>query len=107
MRVYISGPISGELPNKSFWAFYNARQKLDRLGCDVVNPRMISHWGLSWQTYMQIAFDILNSGEIDAVYMLDGWEKSRGATLERYMARLAGIPVAYETPRAPEAGANL
>lgn len=97
MKIYISGPISNVSSGMSFWAFHDAADIIRRGGHSAVNPRTISYWELSWKTYMQIAFDILNSGEIDAVYMLEGWQDSRGATLERYLAQIAGIPVAYQS----------
>lgn len=93
MRVYISGPITGVPEYESMVAFNEAENKLVSAGCEVVNPRSITRWGLSWETYMQIAQAILYSGEIDVVVLLKGWEQSRGACIERVWAEAKGIQI--------------
>ena len=99
MRAYISGPISNIPEYDSRVAFNEIENKLVAAGCEVVNPRITSRWGLSWETYMKIAQDILYSGEIDAVVLLKGWEKSKGATIEKMWAEANGIQVIYEGGR--------
>lgn len=99
MRVYISGPISDVSAYDSMVAFSAIETKLLAAGCTPINPRSISHWGLSWETYMKIAQDILYSGEIDAIVLLKGWERSKGATIEKIWAEANGIQVIYEGGR--------
>lgn len=101
MKIYISGPITGIDEYESLRAFNDAADKLARAGLTPVNPRRISGWGLTWETYMQIAQTILYSGEIDAVLMLKGWEKSKGATIEKTWAEANGIQIIYQ-PRTEE-----
>ena len=96
MRIYISGSISGRAPEEYRAAFNEAAGIIRRAGHEAVNPVDVSGWGLTWGTYMQIAADVINSGEVDAVYMLEGWEASFGACLERYFAVVKGIPVWYQ-----------
>ena len=96
MRIYISGPISGKDKRRTLDRFRNAADVIAAAGHTPVSPTQISGWGLSWSTYMQIAFDVLKSGDIDAVYMLSGWQDSHGACLERYTARVSGMPVFYQ-----------
>lgn len=96
MRVYISGPISDVPEYDSLVAFNKAENRLIQAGCKVINPRLTSHWGLSWETYMQIAQDILYSGEVDAILLLKGWEKSKGATIEKMWADAKGIQIVRE-----------
>ena len=96
MKVYISGPISGVSEYESMAAFNDAENKLVAAGCQVVNPRMITRWGLTWDTYMQIAEAVLYSGEIDAVLMLRGWQQSKGACIEKVWANAKGIQVIYQ-----------
>lgn len=98
MRVYISGPISDVSAYDSMVAFNAIETKLLAAGCTPISPRSISHWGLSWETYMKIAQDILYSGEIDVVVMLKGWKQSRGACIEKVWADARGIPVYYQDP---------
>lgn len=93
MRAYISGPISNIPEYDSMVAFNEIENKLVAAGCEVVNPRITSRWGLSWETYMQIAQAILYSGEIDVVVLLKGWEQSRGACIERVWAKAKGIQI--------------
>lgn len=97
MKIYISGPISGQDRIRTMDRFYNTARIIQEAGHKAINPIDIADWGLDWSTYMQIAFDILQSGEIDVVYMLSGWEESTGASLERYLAIIKGIPVEYQS----------
>lgn len=96
MKIYISGPISGVNPYDSMVAFNEIEARLLAAGCTPINPRSISHWGLSWEAYMKIAQDILYSGEIDAIVLLKGWEHSKGATIEKTWAEANGIQIVRE-----------
>lgn len=98
MRVYISGGITGKEWLQAWSRFRKAQERLEGKDIRVINPMDIADWGLSWPTYMQIAFTILTSGQVDGIYMLKGWYDSHGACLERYYARMSGVPVYYEDP---------
>lgn len=97
MNVYISGPISGT----DYWdtrdRFYKVWSDAWNAECNVVDPTDIDAWGLSWETYMRIATTIIESGEIDLMVMLNGWEQSRGATIEHLWAKNHGVRIAYQT----------
>ena len=97
MNVYISGPISGT----GYWdardRFYKVWSEARNAECNVVDPTDIGAWRLSWETYMRIATAVIESGEIDLMVMLTGWEQSRGATIEHLWAKNHGIRVAYQT----------
>ncbi|MBR3231394.1 MAG: DUF4406 domain-containing protein [Lachnospiraceae bacterium] len=95
MKIYISGPISGLDPEKVRETFGWARGIIDRAGHIAVNPTDLPQ-GFTWETYMQIAGAIIGSGEIDAVYMMSGWKRSRGAVIEWTMARAMRIPAIYQ-----------
>ena len=45
-----------------------------------------------WADYMKS--DLKSLLDADCVYFLTGWEKSKGASLERHIAETLGIPVA-------------
>lgn len=96
MKIYIAGPISGLPISEVERKFGSAAAELRDLGFEPVNPVDMSGWGLSWRAYLHITSEILQSGEIDAVYMLGDWLQSKGAALERSWAHLNGIPVYYE-----------
>ena len=93
MKLYVSGPISGRSKLESYTEFRRITDKLREMGHDVVNPREISDWGLSWETYMEIASRILESGEIDGMILLPGWERSKGSCIEKTWADAHGIHV--------------
>ena len=86
MRVYISGPISGD-PN--FQARFLAAETALRLrGYDTINPGrlcMVAH-GLTHRQYMQICMKLLRFA--DGIYMLNGFERSEGAMREYNRAHL-------------------
>lgn len=96
MNIYISGPITGKTRPELISSFGVMADRIRDAGHNPIDPTDTSHWGLGWKTYMQIAIEILTSGEIDAVYMLRGWEDSTGASLEHKWAKRLSIPVYYQ-----------
>ena len=84
-RVYISGKITG-LSEEVYTSNFNcAEQTLLSLGYDVVNPVSYStdpKW--KWKDYMKRDIKLLVG--CDYIYMLEGWEDSDGASLEKLIA---------------------
>lgn len=85
MKIYISGPISG-LPLETVYNnFTNVEAQLLEQGYEVVNPL---NNGLpttaTWEEHMRADLRLLL--DCDAIYMLEGWEKSRGARIEYALA---------------------
>ena len=97
MNVYISGPITGQDLWKTKATFYKVWCDAVHTGHSAVDPTDMYSWDLTWETYMRIALDILESGEIDLMIMLPGWRKSKGACVEHYWAKNYGIRIAYQT----------
>lgn len=95
MKIYISGPITGKPDAKN--NFDRVADVIRIAGHTPINPVDVSGWELDWLTCLQIAFAVLSSGQIGAVYMLRGWQGSHGACLERYWSRLNGVPIIYQT----------
>ena len=90
-RVYIAGPMTG-LPELNFPAFHAAAARLRRLGLEVVNPAEINAGTtLGWADCMRA--DIAQLVTCDSIALLPGWEKSRGASLERHIAETLGMRV--------------
>lgn len=96
MKIYISGPITGQDPLDTERKFARAACIINRAGHVPVDPIDMADWGLSWKTYLQIAGEIIRSGELDAIYMLSGWKRSRGAVIEWTTARAMRIPAIYQ-----------
>lgn len=90
MRLYVAGPMTGLLGH-NHPAFHAAADDLRAAGYDVINPaRRLPVDGKPWTAYMRDALrDLLDA---DAVALLPGWHASRGATLERVVARALGMP---------------
>lgn len=89
-RLYLAGPMQG-LPEHNFPAFNAEATRLRELGYTVVNPAELNEPGTPWVTCMRT--DIRMLLLCDAIAMLPGWEKSRGANLEWMIATELGMPV--------------
>lgn len=91
-RVYISGPIEHYDLEERRAAFGRAEQLLELHGFQSVNPMKN---GLPaeahWREHMRR--DIALLLECDAIYMLEGWELSKGCKLEMDVASSCGLKV--------------
>lgn len=95
VKVYISGKISG-LPEQEYKErFAQAEASLTAKGYEVTNPLKNGvASGEHWKTQMKADINLLL--DCEAIYMLENWEKSEGATLERHIATALGMFVIYE-----------
>lgn len=91
IRVYLAGPMSG-LVDHNFPAFTNATARLRQSGFSVISPAEMSglpeNSHLTWQDHMHR--DIRLVLECDTIALLPGWEKSKGARLEVFVAACLG-----------------
>ena len=80
MTIYISGPITGTPTFKT--RFGNAAETLERAGHKVINPASLPDYAPKqpWSFYMAMAKAALPW--CDAIYMLEGYERSSGAIAE-------------------------
>lgn len=88
-RAYIAGPMTG-MPDLNFPAFNQAAATLRASGFEVVNPAEINpDHTMEWEECMRR--DIAELVRCDSIYMLPGWERSKGATLEHHIAERLGM----------------
>ncbi len=92
-RLYVIGPVTGR-PDDNFEAFGAASDKLLEAGCHPCIPHEFVPKGAAWPDAMRDSIHALTGHRpaFDGVAMLDGWEQSRGARLERQVAEACGIP---------------
>lgn len=116
MKVYVAGPMTG-LPAFNFPAFDLAAKVLrERHGFDVVSPAEIdnpetrrtalaspdgapgsgSANGETWGDFLARDVKLIADQGIEAIVVLPGWRKSRGARLETFVGHaLCGLPVLH------------
>ena len=112
MRVYLAGPMTG-IPQFNIPNFDAATAYLRTQGFEVVSPAELddpasraaamaspdgapgsgSSNGETWGDFLARDVKLLADGGVEAVYVLPGWEKSRGARLETFVASLCKLPI--------------
>lgn len=90
--IYISGAMTGK-PDLNYPAFNTMAAKLQANGAIVVNPAEQPEHA-SWEAYMRHDLRLLL--DCTAIFMLEGWQFSRGALLEHQVATALGMLVLYE-----------
>lgn len=76
MIVYIAGPMTG-YENFNREAFFEAEKKLRALGHEPRHTaRLPDNW--AYMDYINFSLNVMRGCE--AIYLLDGWEKSKGVT---------------------------
>ena len=102
-RIYIAGPMTG-IARWNRPTFVKAARKLRGLGWEVTSPVEISDAFGSQNTIVTTPgmLDAVIEAELealarcDAIYLLEGWEKSRGAKRELWLALEKGLDVKVE-----------
>ena len=114
-KVYLAGPMRN-IPYFNFPAFFKAAQELRAQGYEVFNPAendvanhgesayINNHKGSLKQAVKESGFNLRQALKddteficlhADAIAMLPGWEKSKGATAERALAEALDLRIIY------------
>jgi len=95
MKIYISGKITGLPIHDAEAVFETAEKRLKSEGHEPINPMKLPHnHGQTWLEYMKE--DIKALLECDAIYMLNGWQESKGACIEFNIAHDLGLKIIEE-----------
>jgi len=100
MKLYLAGPMRGYALHNSE-AFDAAAEGLRKQGHEVINP--VDHdreigfdfesTNIPRDTFLAMfRWDLARVMEVEAVAMLPGWQKSKGACAERVVAHYLGLP---------------
>ena len=98
--IYISGKITGTSDYAD--RFSAAEDRLIAEGYEVLNPvragEQLEHClepeKPTWVQYMK--YDIAVMLKADCIYMMHGWEQSKGAWVEHFLARVLNYNIIYE-----------
>lgn len=100
-KVYVAGPMSG-IVELNYPLFHSTATRLREMGFEVVSPAELNPITTPYREAM--IRDILALIECDHIVMLDGWERSKGASLEHHIASVLGIErIELSTNHAPSA----
>lgn len=96
-KVFISGAISSRSYEEACKQFKDAQLILENWGYEVENPmeatEHLNPQKTSWQTYMRSSITQLM--KCDYIYMLHGWERSKGANIEKKIAEKLDISALF------------
>jgi hypothetical protein len=99
-KIYIAGPING-IPDGNKHGFLAMANRLEELGYDYINPRA-KGWeeadipeGMDLWTYM-MKLSLQEMMDCNSILLLDGWEDSRGASIEYRLALDLAMPIYFE-----------
>ena len=91
-RVYIAGPMT-DMPDHNFPAFHAAAKRFRDAGWEVVNPAENFGGNITLPRWRYMRKDIAALTQCDAIALLPGWWRSRGATLEYQVAIECGLAI--------------
>lgn len=90
--IYLAGPMSG-ISDFNHPEFNAVALQMRQMGMTVLSPTDIDGGSTdkAWQFYMKLALKMMLNAE--AIALLPGWEKSKGATIELRVAESLGYEV--------------
>ncbi len=100
-KVYISGKISDPSPERqkeNLKLFFKKAEELKGIWEEIINP---AEWETSevtpWEVYLARDLVYIFENRPD-MYFMKGFEDSKGALLEKAVAKLLGLNLFYEKP---------
>ena len=113
-KIYVAGPMTG-YEKFNFYEFDRVSSLLQAQGWNVINPanidrangfdptiQGISHDLDSRDLGMMLSRDIIAISTCDAIFLMKGWEDSKGANMEKLFANIIGIDVYSFDENIPE-----
>ena len=91
-HVYIAGPVSG-IEDLNRPAFERAEYLIKECSGYALSSRQLPE-GMTQESYMDICFAMIRASHV--LYMLKGWENSKGAVAEHAYAVKIERPIVYE-----------
>lgn len=96
MKIYISGPISGQDQAECRILFNEIAKQIEEAGHEPINPFHLHDGRELVQTWEQnLKEDLAELIWCDAIYLLPGWKSSKGARLEAHVAAELHLKVLY------------
>tara|TARA_Y100000310_G_scaffold283325_1_gene305209 strand:- start:194 stop:550 length:357 start_codon:yes stop_codon:yes gene_type:complete len=101
VKVYVSGPVSNRSFKEAKKHFRRIATELRSRGLIPVDPTLIEQSSSPEENALKGWEDFMREGikslmDCDAIYMLEGYEHSRGAKLELQIADKLGMHIWYE-----------
>lgn len=102
MKIYIAGKITGLDPEDALAEFERAENLVLIAGHTPLNPmRLVEQAeGREYGEQLADALTILLT-QAEAVFFLPDWRDSRGATIERFIAKTLNIPMYFAADAIP------
>ena len=94
MRIYISGPITNVIDYKEKFARAEQNLKAKYPDAKIINLTVLDKLPLTYDEYMELDLRLL--GMCEGIYMLKGWEDSKGANREYGYALAKGKTFYFE-----------
>jgi len=91
MKIYIAGKVRGLNNYKE--VFKKAENKLQAKGHITLNPAELPE-GMNGEDYMRICIPMLDVS--DAIYLLNNWQDSEGAKVEKSYAECQGKMIFFD-----------
>ena len=94
-KIYISGKITGLKYCDPFIRFRSAEKEWLKAGYEVVNPMVLDHdHDKKWASYMRVCIKALM--DCTHIYLMNNWQDSNGAIIEKNLADELGIICIFE-----------
>lgn len=104
MNIYIAGPMTG-YSDHNFPAFDKAQKLLEAEGHRVLSPAQLDRAVGVHEDTVELPPDFLREAVLrdiatiffcQAIYLLKGWENSKGARAEKAFCEWLGLEIRYE-----------